>query len=80
MHVINSSIYTFPSISGIFKCSEDFYLDSISGYCRPECGEWDQYSELTRGAVYGTNISLVTFTIVVCVITLALSVHKRKTM
>ncbi len=31
----------------ITECSQDFYLDDSSGLCRPECGEFFQFSDQT---------------------------------
>ncbi|CAI8040984.1 hypothetical protein GBAR_LOCUS22774 [Geodia barretti] len=62
------------------KCSRDFFLDNSSGLCRPECGEWDQYSPATRRAVYGVNITFILVTIIVCVVTFVWSIFRRKIM
>ena len=72
--LVFSYIYIAP------KCSRDFFLDNSSGLCRPECGEWDQYSPATRRAVYGVNITFILVTIIVCVVTFVWSIFRHKIM
>ena len=66
--------------NAVTECFEDFYLDNSSGVCRPECGQWDQYSPATRRAVYGINITFVLLTIVICVVTFVWSIFRHRVM
>ena len=66
--------------AAVTKCSRDFFLDNSSGLCRPECGEWDQYSPATRRAVYGVTITFALVTVTVCVVTIVWSVFRHKIM
>ena len=67
-------------IDVVTECSQDFFLDNSSGLCRPECGEWDQYSPATRRAVYGVNITFALLTIIVCVVAIVWSIFRHKIM
>ena len=67
-------------IDVVTECSQDFFLDNSSGLCRPECGEWDQYSPATRRAVYGVNITFALLTIIVCMVAIVWSIFRHKIM
>ena len=74
-------IYAFTVSADVDReCSDDFYLDNSSGLCRPECGEWDQYSPSTHHAVVGINITFVLITILICVATFVWSIVRHKIM
>ena len=51
-------------MTAIANCSEGFYLD---GVCRPECGEWQQFSD---AAIIGVDFVFL-FSIVVYLISAA---------
>jgi hypothetical protein len=61
-------------------CSDDFYLDNSSGLCRPECGEWDQYSPSTHDSVVGINVTFALLTILICVATFVWSIVRHNIM
>ena len=62
------------------ECSKDFYLDNSSGLCRPECGEWDQYTSSTRNRVVGINTTFIIITILICVAIFVWSPFRHKIM
>ena len=74
-------VYAFTVATEVDReCSDDFFLDNSSGLCRPECGEWEQYTPSTRSAVVGINITFVFITILICVATFVWSVVRHKIM
>ena len=73
-------LHTGSTTTDDTECSDDFYLDNSSGLCRPECGEWDQYTSSSHDRVVGINITFVLLTILICVATLVWSIVRHKIM
>ena len=88
MHILHGTYsltnLNYYSVHNYYKypvdCTAGFYVERSSGLCRPECGEWDQYSTATRRTVYGINITFVLLTILICVTTIIWSIFRRKIM
>ena len=62
------------------NCSSDFFLDKGTGLCRPDCGEWNQYSLWRERAVYGVDSSFTALAVLIDTITLVVSCVRYKIM
>ena len=57
-----SSSQSFSQLAVLnITCSEDFYLDTNAGFCKPECGQWKPFPD----DVVVTNAVLVIMSSVV---------------
>ncbi len=65
-------------------CNEDFYLYSFNStspaYCRPLCGEWEEFSPTTTDIMDGIQVAAAYINILGTIIVLILSVILRKRM